>query len=302
MLSSELSGIEYINSLLASIWIQLDYIERNFIYQDNKIFWLDKENQQHNTSDEITKMESENSTIEVKDKTKFIHFLLEEYLNNLINAKDVSQIVIPVHLKDFATNQIEKWINSAILAKYVYKENTHYIVNNQSIVPVDYLNTGILQSSTKWMDCLHQFIEIKHGLRISKETVVTSFISNLGYFKRYGKNLYGMTCTLGTEDSQELLTSIYNIDLVFIPTYKEKQFIELPSIVVDNNFSWLEKIYKRTEVEIKNGRAILIICETIDAVNTIENKLKQNQLFKNIKRYTRNDNDECSSVYKSYNG
>lgn len=47
----------------------------------------------------------------------------------------------------------------------------------------------------------------------------------MGYFKRYGKNLFGLTGTLGSKKAQEVLSTVYNVDLVNIPNLRKKQYI-----------------------------------------------------------------------------
>ena len=68
-------------------------------------------------------------------------------------------------------------------------------------------------------------------------------MSNLTFFKKYIKyknnsdfncgiienNIFGLTGTLGTEISQNALKSLYNLKLIFIPSFKQNQLkIEQP--------------------------------------------------------------------------
>ncbi len=102
------------------------------------------------------------------------------------------------------------------------------------IKPVDYSSTGIVQSSTNWSDGLHQFLQIKHSLKMTSETFTTNFMSNMGYFKRYGSNLFGLTGTLGSEKAKKVLSEVYNVDLINIPSLRQKQYLELSTIVAVN--------------------------------------------------------------------
>jgi hypothetical protein len=56
----------------------------------------------------------------------------------------------------------------------------------------------------------------------------------MGYFKRYSSNLYGLTGTLGSNKAKEVLSEVYNVDLINIPSLYQKQYIELPVIVAAN--------------------------------------------------------------------
>jgi preprotein translocase subunit SecA len=142
------------------------------------------------------------------------------------------------NFKEFVSKQTPKWINNAIVA-FNYQENTNYVVQNGVIKPVDYHSTGIVQDSTNWSDGLHQFLQIKHNLKMTSETFTTNFLSNMGFFKRYGNNLYGLTGTLGSDKAKEVLSNVYNVDHVSVPSLRQKQYLELPTVVTANETQWL---------------------------------------------------------------
>ncbi|CAF4218279.1 unnamed protein product, partial [Rotaria magnacalcarata] len=142
----------------------------------------------------------------------FIKKILDIYVRELIKTS----IKIPKNFVDFVDTQIPKWIDNAIVALN-YQEKVHYVVQEDLIKPVDYYSTGIVQSSTNWSDGLHQFLQIKHNLKMTSETFTTNFLSNRGYFTRYGSNLFGLTGTLGSEKTKQVLVDAYKVDLVMIP-------------------------------------------------------------------------------------
>lgn len=104
---------------------------------------------------------------------------------------------------------------------------------------------------------------------MTSETFTTNFLSNMGYFKRYGTNLYGLTGTLGSDKAKNVLEDIYNVDLVYIPNLRKKQFLELPSIVAINEKEWINEICSSAINEAKKERGTLIICESIEHTKTI---------------------------------
>ncbi len=63
------------------------------------------------------------------------------------------------------------------------------------VIPID-KSTGTYQKNTKWSDGIHQFIELRHGIEPSVDSLVTNYESNLIYFQRYSHYLYGMTGTI----------------------------------------------------------------------------------------------------------
>eukprot|EP00828_Plagiopyla_frontata_P022071 TRINITY_DN28657_c0_g1_i1.p1 TRINITY_DN28657_c0_g1~~TRINITY_DN28657_c0_g1_i1.p1 ORF type:complete len:177 (-),score=40.14 TRINITY_DN28657_c0_g1_i1:62-592(-) len=142
--------------------------------------------------------------------------------------------IYPNFLRQFINLQLNKWIQNAIIAQYYFQENANYIVDNDEIKPVDYENTGQIQSSTSWGDGLHQFLQIKHNLKITPESLITNYISNIAFFKRYESNLIGFTGTLGSKNSIEILERTYNLECLIVPQEKQKQFVEYTPKIVQN--------------------------------------------------------------------
>ena len=122
-------------------------------------------------------------------------------------------------------------------------------------------------------DGLHQFLQIKHSIQLTAENLVTSFVSNVGYFKRYGTNIYGLTGTIGTEKSQLFLKSEYKINIGFVPSFKKKQLKEVPVILNQNLIKWRDKIWDIAIWESKKHRAVLIVNETIENANIIKGQI-----------------------------
>ncbi len=220
--------------------------------------------------------------------------ILTEYLHTIMDEKTNDFVAIPAHLKALAKIQAPKWIDSALLAHFTYKESRDYTIelNNSSrhvVVPVDFANTGVLQNGTSWNNGLHQFLQIKHGLEVYPESLTTNFFSNLALIDRYQKNVYGITGTLGSQESQKLLDDVYSIDFVDIPTYKNKRFIELSGEVIASSLDWQSKIVSSSIREATNGRVVLVVCESIEETNRIFEELRKKhsgQLYKYSKNGT----------------
>lgn len=132
--------------------------------------------------------------------TAEVKVVMEEVVKDIKNK--FKNEIIPDWRMEFVSNSLEKWIQSAITAAFVFKEKEQYLVRNKKIVPVDYKNNGSLMENVHWIDGLHQFLQIKHGLPVSTEGMTSNFISNLGHFDKYKEQLYGLTGTLGSEKSK----------------------------------------------------------------------------------------------------
>ena len=192
--------------------------------------------------------------------------------------------LIPKYLKNYAEKQLDRWIDNAFCAKYACHENQQYIIKSKNgekiITPVDYTNTGVNLNNTVWPYGLHQFLQLKHNLHLTTETLTNSHISNMHYIKKYGSKIFGMTGTLGSKAEKSLLSEIYNVDYTEIPTYKEKRFTELPGIIVKGD-NWLDNIIFGILEQVNLSRAVLVICETIEDVKIIKQSL---ELFKSLSK------------------
>lgn len=226
----------------------------------------------------------------IRTKKDFIINAIESHIRKLVRDYDniseedkkvlekfgseFPQIEIPEHLKEFVVKvQIPKWINSAIAAKYNHHENRDYIIKNGKIVPVDAYNTGVIQANMNWSDGLHQFLQIKHGAKITPENIVTNFISNVTFFQRYKTNIYGLTGTLGGDEARDLLHTTYNVDSIIIPPFKGKQYLELTPLITKSENKWYDAMVQNSISKLKNGRAILVITKHIREVEEIKQRL-----------------------------
>jgi hypothetical protein len=294
-LSSAISGMEYLEPLLCSIWVLVANIAHKFQYVEDKkqLFYIDGKFEYNKENGVLTLQDGtrEEDIIPVEDQVAFIKGIVENYIKDMLNDP---KSLIPNHLRDYVEIQKSNWGESAANAS-ILEENKHYVIKsddkgNQVISPVNYSSTGIVQDKTQWGDGQHQFLQIKHGLKITGENLTSCFISNLAFFKRYGGNIFGMTGTLGSLDSRNLLSETYNIDYGFIPTYKPKRFIELPAKLANSNEEKIQKIIEEVRTECSNkGRAALIICETISEVEDLTLALGGSNLGLNIRQYSRND-------------
>ena len=164
------------------------------------------------------------------------------------------------------------------------------------ISPVDFSNTGVFSLNMNWSNGFHQFLQIKHGLVLNAEDLTTTFLSHYSFFKRYTtekvNNIYGVTGTLGTEKSRDLLKKLFKVDICIIPPFKPSKFILLERISgFKTKDEWKQSIMKNIFENIDRKRAILVICFTIDDANELYNTLLKKEKIDptKIEKYDRND-------------
>ncbi|EAR95365.2 helicase carboxy-terminal domain protein (macronuclear) [Tetrahymena thermophila SB210] len=314
-LSSAIAGMDQLQPLYHFLWQRLISMQEKIVEIDGKMCLLyGKISYEHNNiileyADEkgqlIKVPDLKNYIKSIKDISDIGQFIegeievfLKSHLSDYINELfENSFIKIPGNFKEFVENQASKWIDNAVVA-FGYQENVHYVVQEGVIKPVDYNSTGIVQSSTNWSDGLHQFLQIKHSLKVTSETFMTNFRSNMGYFNNYGSNLFGLTGTLGSMKAKEVLSEVYNVDLVDIPSLHQKQYLELSTVVTANQTKWFNEICSSAINEANKERGTLIICETIEHAKLIAENLKSEYRAGAIKLYTMNSMNQEREIEK----
>ncbi|MBS4169097.1 hypothetical protein [Parachlamydia sp. AcF125] len=215
-----------------------------------------------------------------------------EEISKVIRAKiDAEEIPLPqyiltnakyMEIKSIIHRKLSIWVRSALYAK-VLEANNEYIIVDQVVggkkkksVTVMDKGTGVEQFSLKWSNGLHQFLQFKHGLELSPESLKAVFLSNYFFFKRYGQHIYGLSGTLGSDTEQKYLQALYEVDLCKIPRFKGEKYLQHKAVVTGSGEEWLEQIAASVYRNVKElKRAVLIICESVIEVKAIEHALKK---------------------------
>lgn len=146
---------------------------------------------------------------------KLLQNQADEIKSKIKSSNPANFFLIPSHLKAYAESSVDTWIDNALYAYFDCNENEKYVIKEKDgenvIVPVDYQNTGVTLRNTIWSNGLHQFVQLKHNLHLTTETLTTCFISNVGYIKLYKNNMFGMTGTLGSINEQKMLSKAYKV-------------------------------------------------------------------------------------------
>ena len=281
------------------------YLEYIYLYIYNQLFEIDKKIKQDLLNEKFKKndkIEDYHQLYIIQNRNNIIEKLINLSKEELLDFQKLAEknIFIPHHLHSFIKMRIKKWCESAYDAMYIYKKNKEYIISNdpeygfKTIKPVDFSNTGVIQENSVWTG-LHQFLEIKEGLRLTEENINSCYMSNLSFFKKYisneENNIYGLTGTLGTNKSKSALQILYNLTLFFIPSFKERKFKDIPPKISNDINEYNNMLINEIiEISINQKRAILIIFKYIEEVNILYDVLLEIGFQKSkIFKYTRND-------------
>lgn len=320
-LATTSAGMDQVQLIYYCLWQRVLFIQDKVVNISGKTYLFNgdishQQNMHGQTKIALTYVDEQGRSIQIPDLEHYVQVtkdisgigqsiedegverFLEKHLLGYIEQLMKENIIkVPNNFKEFVEKQLHKWAANAILA-CGYQENMHYIVQEGVIKPVDYNSTGIVRDSTTWSDGLHQFLQIKHHLKVTSETFTTNFLSNIGYFKRYGPRLYGFTGTFGSVMAQQVLSNVYNVDLISLPRLRHKQYIELPLMIAANGQCWLEEICTSATNESSKGRGTLIICETIEQSQIIAQKLREQCGSKAVKLYSMNNANQEKEIEK----
>ena len=201
-----------------------------------------------------------------------------------IEAKPLIQR-FPKTMHSFINKSLRSWIHSAVCAKY-FRPNKEYIIDIDhresasdrypKIVIMDN-ETGVEQESSQWGNGLHQFLQLKHNLRLSTESLKSVYMSNISFFKRY-RSIMGVTGTMGSVEEHTLFKKLYGeILIVKVPTNKpSRMIIELP-LCCHKKVEWEEAVYSDVREKLKNNRVVLLICEDVERARYLQQSLQSKE-------------------------
>ncbi|GMS81851.1 hypothetical protein PENTCL1PPCAC_4026, partial [Pristionchus entomophagus] len=190
--------------------------------------------------------------------------------------------VIPLQLRDFVRRHLLLLIKNCARA-LAMEPDEDYVIDTAkarhgmeleyNITIID-RNTGADLVSSQWAGGLHQFLQLRHGCRLSPLNVKAIFISNVTYFKQY-KHIDGLSGTLGSSDERNALRNLYAANLISIPTHLPKRLVEWDPIVTTSQDSWADAIYASIAALVHCGRSVLVICDSIQQLQLLESKLRK---------------------------
>ena len=137
------------------------------------------------------------------------------------------------NLSDPENSTIAHHINQAIKAHGTMKRDIDYVVKDGEVVIVDEF-TGRLMFGRRYSEGLHQAIEAKEHVTVARESKTLATITFQNYFRLY-KKLSGMTGTALTEEEE--FGTIYNLDIIEIPTNRPIARIDDPDVVSSESIS-----------------------------------------------------------------
>ena len=213
-----------------------------------------------------------------------------------------------LHMPTFLHNHVKKMlpdmIDNAFTAAYKMEEGVAYKVAKgantksdeshmfDSIVPVDFASTGILEKNKKYTG-VQPFLEMKHQLSVSDVTVTTNFMSNFSFYTRFDE-IHGLTGTLGNNSDKEFLREKLGLQSSSIPSHKRTLVRNYPRKVVHED-TWMQSVLDEAKDFCSRGQPVLLICKDINSAKEISEEIKRSLPALNTIPYWRDDSHELPS-------
>jgi preprotein translocase subunit SecA len=157
------------------------------------------------------------------------------------------------------TRRRKTLVEQALVALHLYERDVHYLVDDGKICIIDE-NTGRIMPDRSWEAGLHQMIEEKEACEQTSQTETLARISYQRFFRRYIR-LSGTTGTASEVKSE--LQSVYDLNVVAIPTNKPVQRVNRPDYIYTQSDAKWQAIVNSIMLEHDNGRPILVGTRTL---------------------------------------
>ena len=182
------------------------------------------------------------------------------------------------NLSDLENSTLAHHINQALKAHGVMKRDIDYVVKDGEVIIVDEF-TGRLMLGRRYSEGLHQAIEAKEHVDVQRENKTLATITFQNYFRLYGK-LSGMTGTALTEEEE--FTTIYELDIVEIPTNKPVIRKDWPDVVYKNEAGKDRAIIEQIIACHEKGQPVLVGTISIEKSEYLSSLLKKQGIPHNV--------------------
>ena len=182
------------------------------------------------------------------------------------------------NLSDPSNATLNHHINQALKAHGTMKRDIDYVVKDGEVIIVDEF-TGRLMFGRRYSNGLHQAIEAKEHVTVASENKTLATITFQNYFRLYDK-LSGMTGTAMTE--QEEFATIYNLDIIEIPTNKPNQRIDHHDVVYKTEAGKFRAVIEQIKECHAKGQPVLVGTVSIEKNELLSGMLAKEGIAHNL--------------------
>ena len=182
------------------------------------------------------------------------------------------------NLSDPSNATLNHHINQALKAHGTMKKDIDYVVKDGEVIIVDEF-TGRLMFGRRYSNGLHQAIEAKEHVSVNSENKTLATITFQNYFRLYDK-LSGMTGTAMTE--QEEFGTIYNLDIIEIPTNRPNQRQDHHDVVYKTEAGKYRAVIRQIKECHAKGQPVLVGTVSIEKNELLSKLLSREGIQHNL--------------------
>jgi preprotein translocase subunit SecA len=170
-----------------------------------------------------------------------------------------------------AMDKLFEHIERAIQAHHRFRRDQHYMVEDNEVVIIDEF-TGRSMPDRHWREGLHQAVEAKERVPITKASDHAAQITFQSYFRLY-KKLAGMTGTAAQNWIE--LRRVYKMWVVCVPTNRKVIREQWPDRVLPTEDGKFDAIVTEVARLRDQGRPILIGTRSVEKSEKLSERLKR---------------------------
>ncbi len=206
--------------------------------------------------------------------TKGVHFLSRPR-ERTVTITDAGQTLVFADASRIpATDLVRPWrqyVEQALRAEHTMRRDVDYVVRDQKIMLVDHY-TGRIFADRTWQEGLHQAVECKEGVPISREKLASARISRQRFYRLYDR-MCGMTGTAAGHEAE--FQEFYRLPVVIIPERIACQRRTLPTRYFRGQQEKWSAIAAETQQLHRQQRPVLIGTSTIDESQVVSQRLAE---------------------------
>ncbi len=178
------------------------------------------------------------------------------------------------NLYDLANIDVLHQTYQSLKAHLLFGRDKDYLVKDNQVLIVDEF-TGRAMAGRRFSDGLHQALEAKENVKIEREYQTLASITFQNLFRMYPK-LAGMTGTAMTEAPEFL--SIYNLDVVEIPTNRPLIRIENPDVIYGSTEEKWDAVVNEIKDLQESGQPTLVGTISIENSELLSRRLRREKI------------------------
>jgi preprotein translocase subunit SecA len=170
-------------------------------------------------------------------------------------------------------------LNQLLKAYTLFDKDVEYVITEDGKIAIVDEFTGRVLPGRRYSDGLHQAIEAKENVKVQRDSQTLATITLQNYFRMYNK-LAGMTGTAETEENE--FFSIYNLEVVVIPTHKDCIRDDTDDAIYKTKREKYNAVIEKIDELKKEGRPVLVGTTSVEVSETISRMLKRKGIQHNV--------------------